>query len=326
MAIVNREFILKVMKRKRKMGEIAVLGYGSQGRSVALNLRDSGYDVTIGLPPNSKSRKKARADNFAEILPVCQAAKESTTLCFAFPDHLQGQTYKSEIQANLNDNSTLWFLHGFAVHFGFIKPARHCDVILIAPHAPGLAVRDEYLRSKSLSAFFAVYQNATGRADKTVFNLCSAMGFKKSKLVKTTFKDEALGDLFGEQAVLCGGLAGLIKNGFEVLVENGIPPENAYLEVAYQLDLIIALIKKHGIEGMFERISVAARFGSLEAGPKIIGESVKKKMRARYKEIESGKFARKLNNLSQAELSSLRKDLKKLSSPLFEKMARKFSK
>ncbi len=326
MAIVNREIILNLMIKNRKTEKIAVLGYGSQGRSVALNLRDSGYDVTIGLPLKSKSRKKARADKFSAIFSVSQAVKESTTLCFAFPDHLQGQTYKSEIQANLNDNSTLWFLHSFAVHFGFIKPAPHCDVILIAPHAPGLTVRDEYLGSKSLSAFFAVYQNATGRAHKTVFKLSGAIGFKKSKLVKTTFKDEALGDLFGEQAVLCGGLAGLIKNGFEVLVENGIPPENAYLEVAYQLDLIIALIKKYGIEGMFERISVAARFGSLEAGPEIVGESVKKKMRARYKEIESGKFARKLNNLSQAELSSLSKDLKKLSSPLFEKMARKFSK
>lgn len=325
MAIVNWEIILKVMTKKIKMGKIAVLGYGSQGRSVALNLRDSGYDVTIGLPLKSKSRKKARADKFTDILPVREAAKESTTLCFAFPDHIQGKTYKSEIQANLNDNSTLWFLHGFAVHFGFIKPPSHCDVILIAPHAPGLAVRDEYLSNKSLSAFFAVYQNATGKAGKTVFKLSDAMGFKKSKLVKTTFKDEALGDLFGEQAVLCGGLAGLIKNGFEVLVENGIPPENAYLEVAYQLDLIIALIKQYGIEGMFERISVAARFGSLEAGPEIVGESVKKKMRSRFKEIESGKFARKLNNLSETELNSLNKELKKLSSPLFEKMARKFS-
>ena len=326
MAIVNREIILKLMTKKKKTEKIAVLGYGSQGRSVALNLRDSGYDVTIGLPPNSKSRKKARADKFTAVLSVSEAVKQSTTLCFAFPDHLQGKTYNSEIQANLNDNSTLWFLHGFAVHFGFIKPASHCDVILIAPHAPGLAVRDEYLSNKPLSAFFAVHQNATGKAGKTVFELSGAMGFKKSKLVKTTFKDEALGDLFGEQAVLCGGLAGLIKNGFEVLVENGIPPENAYLEVAYQLDLIIALIKKYGIKGMFERISVAARFGSLEASPEIVGESVKKKMRVRYKEIESGNFARRLDNLSQAELNSLSKELKKLSSPLFEKMARKFSK
>ena len=325
MAIVNWEIILKLMTKKGKTPKIAVLGYGSQGRSVALNLRDSGYEVTIGLPLKSKSRKKARADKFTAVLSVSEAVKQSTTLCFAFPDHLQGQTYNSEIQANLNDNSTLWFLHGFAVHFGFIKPASHCDVILIAPHAPGLAVRDEYLNNKSLSAFFAVHQNSTGKAGKTIFELSGAMGFKKSKLVKTTFRDEALGDLFGEQAVLCGGLAGLIKNGFEVLVENGIPPENAYLEVAFQLDLIIALVKKYGIEGMFERISVAARFGSLEAGPEIVGESVKKKMRSRYREIESGKFARKLNNLSQAELNSLSKELEKLSSPLFEKMARKFS-
>ena len=325
MAIVNREIILKLMTIKRKTEKLAVLGYGSQGRSVALNLRDSGYDVTIGLPAKSNSRKKARADKFTDILSVSEAVKQSATLCFAFPDHLQGETYKSEIQPNLKENSTLWFLHGFAVHFGFIKPAVNCDVILIAPHAPGLAVRNEYLEKKSLSAFFAVHRNATGKADKTVFKLSSAMGFKQSKLVKTTFKDESLGDLFGEQAVLCGGLAGLIKNGFEVLVENGIPPENAYLEVAYQLDQIIALIKKYGIEGMFERISVAARFGSLEAGPEIVGESAKMKMRSRYKEIESGKFARKLNNLSQAELNSLRKKLKKLSSPLFEKMARKFS-
>ena len=325
MAIVNWEIILKLMTKKGKTPKIAVLGYGSQGRSVALNLRDSGYEVIIGLPPKSKSRKKARADKFAAVISISEAAKVSTTLCFAFPDHLQGKAYKSEIEANLKDNSTLWFLHGFAVHFGFIKPAPHCDVILIAPHAPGLAVRDEYLNNKSLSAFFAVHQNATGKAGKTIFELSGAMGFKKSKLVKTTFRDEALGDLFGEQAVLCGGLAGLIKNGFEVLVENGIPPENAYLEVAFQLDLIIALVKKYGIEGMFERISVAARFGSLEAGPEIVGESVKKKMRSRYREIESGKFARKLNNLSQAELNSLSKELEKLSSPLFEKMARKFS-
>ncbi len=326
MAIVNREIILKVMTKKRKTEKITVLGYGSQGRSVAQNLRDSGYEVTIGLPLKSKSRKKARADNFTDILTVRQAAKESTTLCFAFPDHLQGKTYKSEIQANLNDKCTLWFLHGFAVHFGFIKPPLNCDVILIAPHAPGLAVREEYLKNKSLSAFFSVHQNATGKADKTVFKLSEALGFKKSKLIKTTFKDETLGDLFGEQAVLCGGMAGLIKNGFEVLVENGIPPENAYLEVAYQLDQIIALIKKYGIEGMFERISVAARFGSLEAAPKLVGESVRHKMRSRYKEIESGKFARKLNNLSRTELKSLSKELTKLSNPLFEKAAHKFSK
>lgn len=326
MAIVNQEIILKVMTGMIKTEKIAVLGYGSQGRSVALNLRDSGCNVIIGLPLKSKSRNKARADNFSDILALREAAQESTTLCFAFPDHLQGKTFKSEIEPNLNDKSTLWFLHGFAVHFGFIKPPLNCDVIMIAPHAPGLAVREEYLKNKSLSAFFSVHQNATGKADKTVFKLSGALGFKKSKLVKTTFKDETLGDLFGEQAVLCGGMAGLIKNGFEVLVENGIPPENAYLEVAYQLDQIIALIKKYGIEGMFERISVAARFGSLEAGPEIVGELVKKKMRSRYKEIESGKFAGNLNNLSRAELKSLSKELTKLSNPLFEKAAHKFSK
>ena len=154
MAIVNREIILKLMTKKKKTEKIAVLGYGSQGRSVALNLRDSGYDVTIVLPLKSKSPQTARADHFTAVLSVSEALKQSTTLCVALPDHLQVKTYNSEIQANLSDNNTLWFLHGFAVHFGFIKPASHCDVILIAPHAPGLAVRDEYLSNKPLSAFF----------------------------------------------------------------------------------------------------------------------------------------------------------------------------
>jgi ketol-acid reductoisomerase len=304
---------------------IAILGYGSQGRAIALNLRDSGYDVIIGLPSRSGSRRIAQKDGFIQIHIVSRAVAKSDIVCFAFPDHLHGRVYKKDIEKYLSPNSTLWFLHGMSIHFPFIVPPKDCDVILIAPHAPGTAVREKYLSKRSLSAFYAVHQDNSGKALKTTFELARAIGIAKKGLVPTSIEAESVGDLFGEQAVLCGGMAALIKNGFEVLVENGIPPENAYLEVAYQLDLIIDLIKQYGIEGMFKRISVAARYGSLLSGPKIINKSVKKRMQKVYREIQSGRFPQKLNRLEGADVSHLNKELKSLSSPLLERAVRKFS-
>ncbi|MDH4155823.1 MAG: ketol-acid reductoisomerase, partial [candidate division Zixibacteria bacterium] len=219
----------------------------------------------------------------------------------------------------------LLFLHGLSVHFGMVVPAAFCDVILIAPHAPGRAVREKYLTDRSLSAFYAVGQDFTGHARRTALELARAIGFKPQRLIATTFEHEAVGDLFGEQAVLCGGLAALIKNGFEVLVEKGIPAENAYLEVAYQLDLIVQLLKEHGIEGMLRRISVAARYGSARAGPRIIDRTVRDRMKEVADEIITGKFSRGLAKLSGADIIKLNRSLKKLTDPRLEKAARKFN-
>ncbi|TET97486.1 MAG: ketol-acid reductoisomerase [Candidatus Zixiibacteriota bacterium] len=304
---------------------IAILGYGSQGRAIALNLRDSGYDVVMGLRSRSGSRRIAQKDGFIQIHTVSRAVAKSDIVCFAFPDHLHGRVYKKDIEKYLSPNSTLWFLHGMSIHFRFIVPPENCDVILIAPHAPGAAVREKYLSKSSLSAFYAVHRDSSGRALKTTFELARAVGINRRGLAPTSFEAEAVGDLFGEQAVLCGGMAALIKSGFEVLVENGIPPENAYLEVAYQLDLIIDLIKQYGIEGMFKRISVAARYGSLLSGPKIIDESVKKRMARVYREIQSGRFPRKLNRLESADILRINRELKSLSSPLLERAIKRFS-
>lgn len=306
--------------------KIVVVGYGSQGRAIALNLRDSGYKVTVALQSGSRSRRQANDDGFKPIRAVAASVRDADCVCFAFPDHLHGRVYQKEIRGNLPESSTLLFLHGLSIHFGHVQPAPSHDVILIAPHAPGREVRTKYLGDRSLSAFYAVHQDCSKRARRNVIELAGAVGFSKKRLVATTFEHEVIGDLFGEQAVLCGGLAALIKSGFEVLIENGIPPDHAYLEVAYQLDLIIALIKDHGIEGMLRRVSVAARMGALNAGPQIIDASAKKRMERLYRRIESGNFAKRLVSLSPKEIASLDKAVGNLSHPKFEKAARKFSK
>ncbi len=304
--------------------KVAVIGYGSQGRALALNLRDSGYDVIIGLRSGSGSRRSAKKDGWRQNGTIRQAVAGADIICFAFPDHLHGRVYDREIRKYVRPGSTLWFLQGMSVHFGFVKPPADCDVILIAPHAPGSAVREKFASKRSFSAFYAVYRDYSGRAQKTVKSLAQAVGVSRKGLVPTSFEAEAIGDLFGEQAVLCGGMAALIKNGFDVLVENGLPAENAYLEVAYQLDLIVDLVKQHGIEGMLKRISVAARYGSVQAGPEIINNSVKKRMQQIYRRIESGRFSRQLNRLKYQDIARLNRELKALSSPALEKAARKF--
>ncbi len=304
---------------------VAVIGYGSQGRAIALNLQDSGCPVLLGLLSKSKSRQVARKEGIANIMTPAKAVAAADIVCFAFPDHLHGRLFASDIEPNLKEHSTLWFLHGTSVHFGFVKPAVGQDVILIAPHAPGIAVRREFLTEKRLSAFWAVHQDFTGKGESRTRRLALAIGIKKKNLIESSFEHEAIGDLFGEQAVLCGGLAMLIKTGFEVLVANGLKPENAYLEVAYQLDLIVQLIKEHGIEGMLARISPAARLGALEAGPKVIDGGTKKRMQQIFENISSGKFPRRLNKLNDSDIEDINSKLGRLSNPQLEKAARKFS-
>lgn len=303
---------------------IAVLGYGSQGRAFALNLRDSGYDVMVGLRPRSANRSRAKGDGLKQVTTLPKAVRQADCVCFAFPDFRHGQVYRESIEPFIKSGVTLLFLQGMSIHFGYVVPPPDADVILIAPHAPGAAVRERFQTDRSISAFYAIRQDSSKRALNTTLELAQAVGFKKKRLMKTTFEHEAVGDLFGEQVVLCGGLAALIKNGFEVLVENGLPPENAYLEVAYQLDLIVDLIKKYGVEGMLNRISVTARYGSIEAGPKIVNESTRNRMRQVFRRIQSGKFTERLNRLTDNEIEKLAESLKTLSNPELEKAARKF--
>jgi ketol-acid reductoisomerase len=310
---------------KRDSGTIAVLGYGSQGRALALNWRDSGRDIIAGLPSRSQSRRLARADKISDLTTPRRAASRADIVCFAFPDYLHGRVWREELEDSIEPGTTLLFLHGLSIHFGQVQPSDNCDVVLMAPHAPGVAVREKYLTDRSVSAFYAVHQDSSGQARQSVLKLAADAGFHRKRLIETTFEHEAIGDLFGEQAVLCGGLAMLIKSGFETLVAKGLPPDNAWLEVAYQLDLIVSLIKKHGIQGMFERISVAAQYGSVKAGPEIVDDSVRRSMDDVYRRIASGKFAGELADLDSDGLEELQRKIAGLTNPELEKAARKFS-
>lgn len=312
-----------------------MIGYGSQGRAIALNLRDSGYNVVVGLRPKSKSRKRAVGDRFQpETIEHAVAQSEIVTL--AIPDHLHGSVWKKSIEPNLRrpkkqgaaakkgpSAPTALFLHGTSIHFGLIKPPRTCDIIMIAPHAPGVAVRERFLGAKDISAFYAIDQNYSGIASQRLFAIAAGMGFAKQRLVKTTFASEAIGDLFGEQAVLCGGLSALIKGGFETLVRHGLKPEHAWLEVAYQLDLIIALIKSHGIAGMLDRISLAARYGAITTGPSIVNASTYQAMEAVYNRVENGLFVKELTSLSESEIKRLKTRYAALTSAQLEQAAKK---
>jgi ketol-acid reductoisomerase len=310
---------------KAKKPTVAVIGYGSQGTAIAQNLRDSGFPVVLGLRSKSASRKKARRDGFRRILTVPEAVGSAEVVCFAFPDHLHARVFASQIEPCLRRGAMLWFLHGLSIHFRLVKPPSDTSAILIAPHAPGAAVRESYLGDRSVSGFYAVEGTGSRKLSSLAFRLADGIGIKRKNLLRTTFADEAIGDIFGEQAVLCGGLAMLVKTGFEVLVEHGLKPEHAYLEVAYQLDLIVALMKRHGIAGMLARISPTARVGSLTAGPKIIDRGAKTRMREILKAITSGKFVRQLNKLDDRQMNEITRKLKRLTDPRLEKAARRFS-
>ena len=311
---------------KELLGACGVFGFGSQGSALALNLRDSGLAVTVGLPPRSKSRRKARAENIT-VTTISKTAQSCDTLVFAIPDHTHKSVFERDIAPALHAGQTLVFLHGTSVAFDLVTPPADVDVILFAPHGPGLAVREQYISKQSgMSAFWSVAQDHSQQAHEKVFAFAQAVGIgDRKKLIKTTFRDEAVGDLFGEQAVLCGGLTELIHSGFQTLLSAGLSPESAYLEVCYQLDLIVDLIKRFGIEGMYKRISVAAKYGSLKTGPKLIDASVKKRMQTALKNIESGAFARELASLSEADIKALDNALGRMTSKEFERAARKYS-
>lgn len=274
-----------------KESRIAIIGFGNQARAQAKNLRDSGLDVSVGLRTGSPSMGAAERGGF-RVMDVEEAARRSNVICLIFPDEEQGAAYRDSIAPALTKGDTLLFAHGFAIHFEQIAPPSFVDVILVAPKGPGHQVRREYLKGHGVVMLTAVHRDFTGTARAKAFEYASAIGGGKAGIFESTFREECETDLFGEQAVICGGLSHLIIAGFETLVEEGYRPEMAYLECLHEVKLVADLIQRRGIAGMREAISGTARFGDLTRGPRVIGPQVKGEMKKILSEIRSGDFAR----------------------------------
>ena len=270
---------------------IAIIGYGSQGHAHALNLRDSGLNVVVGLPASSKSRAKAEAAGL-RVLDVASAAKEADIIMVLVPDHLQGEIYRNDIAPHMKKGKTLMFAHGFNIHFNEIKPAADVDVSMVAPKAPGHRVRELYVEGVGVPALVAVHQDSTGKALQNALAYALALGCLKAGVIETNFKEETESDLFGEQAVLCGGAAELIRAGFETLVEAGYAPEIAYFECLHELKLIVDLIYEGGLGYMRYSVSDTAEYGDYTRGPRVINQQTRAEMKKILSEIQSGEFAR----------------------------------
>lgn len=274
---------------------VAIIGYGSQGHAHALNLKDSGVKVVVGLYEGSKSWKKAEEAGL-EVATAAEAAKKADIIMILINDEKQQALYLESILPNLTAGKTLMFAHGFNIHFGLIVPPADVDVIMIAPKGPGHTVRSEYVEGKGVPCLVAVHQDATGRALDTGLAYAAGIGGARAGVLETTFKMETETDLFGEQAVLCGGVTALMKAGFETLVEAGYDPQNAYFECIHEMKLIVDLIYKGGFAMMRYSISDTAEFGDYETGKRLITEETKKEMKKILTEIQDGTFAAKWIN------------------------------
>jgi ketol-acid reductoisomerase len=273
------------------LGEpVAVIGYGSQGRAHALNLRDSGEDVRVGLYPGSKSIERVEADGLRAV-PVPEAVSEASVVMVLTPDAGQGKLFRESIENHLQPGAMLMFAHGFAIHFAQIKPDQQIDVAMIAPKGPGHLVRSTYVQGMGVPALIAIHQDASGRAKQRALAYARALGAGRAGIVETTFKEETETDLFGEQAVLCGGVSSLVKTGFETLVEAGYQPEIAYFEVLHELKLIVDLMYRGGLGFMRHSISDTAEYGDYASGPRVIDAHVRESMRKVLHEIQDGSFA-----------------------------------
>ncbi|PKR90090.1 ketol-acid reductoisomerase [Pleomorphomonas diazotrophica] len=282
----DRDADLNLIKGKK----VVVVGYGSQGRAHALNLKDSGAkDIVIALRPGSATAKKVEADGL-KVMSVADAAKWGDFLMIATPDELQADIYRDEIAPNIRDGAAIAFAHGLNVHFGLIEPKATLDVVMIAPKGPGHTVRGEYQKGGGVPCLVAVQQNASGNALELALSYASGVGGGRSGIIETTFKEECETDLFGEQVVLCGGLVELIRNGFETLVEAGYAPEMAYFECLHEVKLIVDLIYEGGIANMNYSISNTAEWGEYVSGPRIITSETKAEMKRVLNDIQSGKF------------------------------------
>lgn len=293
---------------------VAIIGYGSQGHAHALNLKDSGVNVVVGLYEGSKSKAKAESQGL-KVLSVAEAAKAADVIMILIPDEKQAKLYKEEIAPNLTAGKTLAFAHGFNIHFGCIVPPKDVNVIMIAPKGPGHTVRSEYEAGKGVPCLIAVEQDATG--DATDIGLAYALGIggARAGVLETTFRTETETDLFGEQAVLCGGVCALMQAGFETLCEAGYDPRNAYFECIHEMKLIVDLIYQSGFAGMRYSISNTAEYGDYVTGPKIITEDTKKAMKKVLADIQDGSFAKQfLLDMSDAGAQVHFKAMRKLAS------------
>ena len=269
----------------------AVIGFGSQGHAHALNLKESGVKVIIGLYPGSKSIAVAKEKGF-QVFDTAEAVKKADVIFVAVPDTKIPACYEKDIAPNLTKGKTLLFSHGFAIHFKTIVPPADVDVILVAPKGPGHIVRRQFLEGKGVPALIGIYQNPSKKAKKVALAWAKGIGGTRAGVLETSFKEETETDLFGEQVVLCGGTSALVQAGFEVLVEAGYSPEMAYFECLHELKLIVDLMNEAGVSGMRFSISETAKWGDISVGPKIIDAGVKKRMKAALKDIQTGKFAK----------------------------------
>ncbi len=284
----DKDADLSIIRGKK----VAIIGYGSQGHAHALNLKESGVDVAVGLRAGSPSVAKAQAHGLT-VKEVVQAVADADVVMILTPDEFQSQLYKNEIEPNIKQGATLAFAHGFSILFNQIVPRKDLDVIMIAPKAPGHTVRSEFVKGGGIPDLIAVHQDASGTAKATCLSYASAIGGGRTGIIETTFRDECETDLFGEQAVLCGGIVELIKAGFETLVEAGYPEEMAYFECLHETKLIVDLIYEGGIANMNYSISNNAEYGEYVTGPKVINEESRKAMKEALHNIQTGQYAKR---------------------------------
>ena len=285
---------------------IAIIGYGSQGRAHALNLRDSGFEVVIGLRPGGPTEAKAQADGFVVQAPA-EAVKDADLVAILTPDMVQKKVYEESVGPNMKPGACLLFAHGLNVHFDMITPREDLDVVLVAPKGPGALVRREYEIGRGVPCIYAVHQDKSGKAEQLALAYAAGLGGARANIIKTTFKEETETDLFGEQAVLCGGASSLVQAGFETLVEAGYQPEIAYYEVLHELKLIVDLFYEGGITRMLEFISETAQYGDFVSGPRVIDAGVKARMKDVLTDIQNGTFTRNWQAEYDAGLPNYRK-------------------
>ncbi|MEZ5447971.1 MAG: ketol-acid reductoisomerase [Thiolinea sp.] len=283
----DKDADLSIIRGKK----VAIIGYGSQGHAHACNLKDSGVDVTVGLRSGSASVAKAEASGL-KVSPVKDAVSWADVVMILTPDEFQGQLYREEIEPNLKQGATMAFAHGFAIHYNQVVPRADLDVIMIAPKAPGHTVRSEYVKGGGIPDLIAIQQDASGNARELALSYAAAIGGGRTGIIETTFKDETETDLFGEQAVLCGGTVELVKAGFETLVEAGYEPEMAYFECLHELKLIVDLMYEGGIANMNYSISNNAEYGEYVTGPEIINEESRYAMKLALQRIQNGEYAK----------------------------------
>jgi len=297
----DKDADLSVIKGKK----IAIIGYGSQGHAHANNLNDSGLDVVVGLREGSSSRSKAEAAGL-EVANIADAVAMSDIVMILAPDEMQSELYSKEIEPNLKSGAALAFAHGFNIHFGYIKPADNMDIFMVAPKGPGHLVRSTYTQGGGVPTLIAVAQDASGKAKDIALAYASANGGGRAGIIETNFREETETDLFGEQAVLCGGATELVRAGFETLTEAGYAPEMAYFECLHELKLIVDLMYEGGIANMRYSISNTAEYGDLTRGPRIITDETKLEMKRILTEIQNGEFAREFILENQAGAATLK--------------------